>query len=377
MTSATAETIDWERVTARRLARQGLAEPLGAGPAEVVRAMCGAHAQVMSAGELSIGLRLTGATRTDVQRAIWDDRTLVKTRGPRGTVHLLPSADLPMWTGALGALPYQRPGNELMTSEQTELVVDAIRDALVDAELTQDELGEQVVARCGSWAGDRVMDAFQDKWPRWVQAMQLATWRGAMCFGPTRGRVQTFTGPQRWLPGFTPADPDEAAAELVRRYLHAYGPATPQQFARWLGVPVSWATQRFAAAGPDRVELDGVPMFQNAGDTLPDDTVSGTRLLPYFDAYGIAAQPRERVFPGRMWDRALARGQAGNYPVVLVDGIVTGVWHLRRSGKRATITVECRRPRKRAIAAEVERIEAFLGCTAELVYDTVTVGGHA
>ena len=368
---------DWERITARRLIRQGLAEPLDTGPAEVVRAMCGAHAQVMSAGELSIGLRMADGTRDDVQDAVWRHRTLVKTRGPRGTVHLLPSEDLPLWTGALGALPYKRPGNELMTPEQTEKVIEAIRDALADAELTQDELGEQVVARCGSWAGDRVMDAFQDKWPRWVQAMQLATWRGAMCFGPTRGRVQTFTGPRRWLPGFTPADPEQAAAELIRRYLYAYGPATPQQFARWLGVPPAWSATRFAAAGLDQVELDGVPMWQVAGDELPDTTVRGVRLLPYFDAYGVAAQPRERVFPGAMWDRATARGQAGNYPLVLVDGIVAGVWHLRRTGRRATITVECSRPRRKAIAAEVARIEAFLGCTAELVYDTVTVGAHA
>ena len=73
--------------------------------AGVVRAMCGAHAQVLSAAELSIGLRLDGADRDDVQRALWQHRTLVKTRGPRGTVHLLPTDDLPMWTGALAAVP--------------------------------------------------------------------------------------------------------------------------------------------------------------------------------------------------------------------------------------------------------------------------------
>src|SRR5689334_1526603 len=96
-----------ERATARRLARHGLDRPLpGASPAAVAAAVCGVHAQIMSAAELSTALRLDDATRVDVHVALRNTRTLVKTYGPRGTVHLLPSADLPMWTGALASIPY-------------------------------------------------------------------------------------------------------------------------------------------------------------------------------------------------------------------------------------------------------------------------------
>src|SRR5207302_2160283 len=85
-------------VTARRMARHALAAPAAdLGPAGVAGVLCGAHAQVLSAAELSIGRRIAGATRTDVRRALWVERTLVKTFGPRGTIHLLPAADLPMW----------------------------------------------------------------------------------------------------------------------------------------------------------------------------------------------------------------------------------------------------------------------------------------
>jgi hypothetical protein len=48
----------------------------------------GAHAQVASAAELSIGRRIGGATRDDVRRAQWEERSLVRTFGPRGTIHL-------------------------------------------------------------------------------------------------------------------------------------------------------------------------------------------------------------------------------------------------------------------------------------------------
>jgi len=96
-------SLTWAGVTARRLARHGLTESAagkgpaaGDGPADIARAMCGAHAQILNAAEHSIGRRFAGGTRTAVQRAIWTDRTLVKTFGPRGTVHLLPTADLPM-----------------------------------------------------------------------------------------------------------------------------------------------------------------------------------------------------------------------------------------------------------------------------------------
>jgi hypothetical protein len=86
--------------------RHALTEPAAdLDPADIADLLCGAHAQVLSAAELSIGRRIAGATRADVQRALWRERTLVKTFGPRGTIHLLPAADLPLWTGALAALP--------------------------------------------------------------------------------------------------------------------------------------------------------------------------------------------------------------------------------------------------------------------------------
>jgi Winged helix DNA-binding domain len=94
---------------------------------------------MLSAAELSIGRRIAGATRADVQRALWQERTLVKTFGPRGTIHLLPTADLPMWTGALSARPPSvpmHPEGVRFTGEQAEEVIAAIGAALADTELT-------------------------------------------------------------------------------------------------------------------------------------------------------------------------------------------------------------------------------------------------
>ncbi|PRX98891.1 winged helix DNA-binding domain-containing protein [Allonocardiopsis opalescens] len=389
---AAAHRLTWADVSARRLERAGLAAPRGAGAADeagTVAAMCGAHAQVLSAGELSVGLRMAGGTRDGVRDALWRRRELVKTFGPRGTVHLLPVRELPMWTGALAAVPAGGAAlakGARLTPEQTEQVVDAIGAALREAELTAEELDEAVVAATGPWAGDPVMPAFQGFWPRWRQALHLAAHRGELCFGANRGRKATYTSPRRLVPGFAPEAAAPALRALLRRYLHAYGPATPQHFATWLAAPRRWAAELFASMGEEvervRIAESGADGWVLAGDTEPAaEAPRGLRLLPYFDAYTVAAQPRELLFPGRAAERALAGGQAGNFPVVLVDGTVSGVWHLRRSGRRCRITVEplraLRPADERELAEQVERVGAFLGERAESAIGPISVGPHA
>jgi Winged helix DNA-binding domain len=381
--------MSWAQASARRLDRHALSAPLDdAEPADVVAAMCGAHAQLLTAAEWSIGLRLAGVTRGDVQAALWTGRSLVKTFGPRGTVHLLPTRDLALWTGALSAIPSAPNSfaNDVrLTPGQTDAVIEAVADALAGAELTADELSDAVVARTGGWAGDLVMPAFQGMWPRWRQVLPLAGMRGALCFGPNRGRKVTYTSPRRWLPGFRPAAEQPALAGLVRGYLQAYGPATPAQFAQWLGAPRRWAAELFSSlAGQlQQVQLGRTQAWLAAGDgARPSAPPRGVRLLPYFDAYVVAGRPRKLLYPGRAAERALTpSGQAGNYPVLLIDGTVGGVWHHRRSGRQLDLTVEPFGPltarHRRELDDQVQRFGEFLGGTPRLAIGTVTVGAHA
>jgi DNA glycosylase AlkZ-like len=386
--------LTWDGVTARRMARHALAEPSAElDPAGVAGLLCGAHAQVLTAAEFSIGRRIAGATRADVRRALWEDRALVKTFGPRGTVHLLPAADLPMWTGALSALPPSAPAHPegvRFTGGQAAEVIAAISDALAGPPsavegLTVDELTEAIGERCGPWAVERTMDAFQDKWPRWRQLTSTAAHHGVLCFGPDRGRKVTYSHPRRWLPGFIPAQGDAALRALVLRYLHAYGPATPRHFARWLAIPPRYAAELFdrLAGDLERVELDGELAWVAAGDTrTPAEPHRGIRLLPYFDPYVVAGQPRDQLYPGAAAVRALVpSGQAGNYPVLLVDGVVGGVWHQRRSGRKLALTVEpltgLTTAQRRELDGEAALLGAVMEATVTLTVGPVTVGPHA
>jgi hypothetical protein len=410
MTSRDAEPaqLSWRQVCARRLRGQRLTEQRpGDSPADVVAAMCGAQAQVMSAAELSVGLRMAGGTRADVRAALWQDRSLVKTYGPRGTVHLLPARDLPMWLAALAAIPV-RPDpagrNDWLTPEQTSLVVEAVGAALTSAApagggsvgggsaggglagagLTVDELDEQVVRATGSWAADLVVPAFGGMAPRWRLAISAAASSGVLCYGPSRGRKTSYVHLPGWLPGFVAADEAQALVELVTRFLRVYGPATSAQFAQWLGAPRRWAAELFDS-------MAGLLRSVRVGDTRawlpaqdPGAAVTepgGVLLLPYFDAYLIGSHPRELLFPGVAGERALARGQAGNFPVLVIDGTVAGLWHHRRSGGTVSITVEpfagLSRSQCDEVRAQADRIGVVLQARARVTFGPVTIGAHA
>ena len=130
---------------------------------------------------------------------------------------------------------------------------------------------------------------------------------------------------------------------MLRRYLTAFGPATPANFAQWLAAPRRWAADLFESIAE---ELAVVGTRRCTGVAAEDRTVrpatkpAGVRLLPYFDAYVVGCHPRARVYPGEAARRGLSGRQAGTMPVVLVNGEVAGVWHLGRSGRRLHFGVE-------------------------------------
>src|SRR5258708_23246620 len=94
-------SLTWEQVHAWRLQQQCLMPRLGRRNfIRAVESALGVQAQVMSAAELSIGARVDGLKRPDVQRALWQDRTLVKTWAMRGTIHVFAAEDLPLVVAA-------------------------------------------------------------------------------------------------------------------------------------------------------------------------------------------------------------------------------------------------------------------------------------
>ena len=124
--------------------------------------------------------------------------------------------------------------------------------------------------------------------------------------------------------------------------------------------------------------VDGETAWVSARDTAtPGEPPRGLRLLPCFDTYAYAVgNDRARLNPGLAATRA-----KGNFQVLLADGVVGGLWHQKRSGKRVTLTVEpfvrMTSARRAELDEQVERVATILGATPALTIGEVTVGGHA
>jgi len=353
----------WPEVWGRRLAQHALLAPKPMGElAAVVRAVCGIHAQVMPASELAIGVRVAGVTRQDVRVALWQRRNLVKTYGPRGTVHLFPANEVPLWMAALraNALPNEarwlaRLGMEVA---QKEAILTAIGEALDGRCLTREDLEMEVGHRVGAWATEAVSPAFGGQWPRWLVMLGAAATAGLLCFGPNQGSKVTFVRPDQWLGGWENIDGATALREVFRRYLSTFGPATHRDFAQWFGMPPGMALtlMREVAGELEEVEVEGSRAWLLACETaLSWPRAEGVvRLLPHFDGYLIGCHPRDRLVPAAWAQRVLTRGAIGNLPLVLVDGVVAGLWQQRPRGRHLEIRVEVFQPLNTDLHQELE-----------------------
>jgi hypothetical protein len=367
-------SLTWQEVWGRRLARHALLAPAPKERlVEVVRAVCGIHAQMLSAAELSVGMRMVGVTRQDVRAELWQRRGLVKTHGPRGTIHLFPADDVPLWSAALQA--NQRPNERRRLAQmgldtvQLEALVAAIGDALDGQCLTREELGREVARRVVSWATEAVSPAFGGQWPRWLIALGTAANTGLLCFGPDNGTKVTFVRPDQWLGGWAAVDGGAALREVFRRFLSAYGPATPREFAQWFGMQPggALALMRELADELDDVAIEGhrAWMLANEVESTWPVAQGAVCLLPHFDCYLIGCHPRERLVPADATKRVLTRGAIGNLPLLVIHGVVAGLWQQRRTGRRLEIGVETLRPLSPQQHQQLKAAVARIGEVAE------------
>ena len=348
---------------------------------DVAGRLAGVHAQVLSSAELTLWARVDSLTPDAFTRALWEHRTLVKTWAMRGTLHLLPSSEYPVWQAALATYRhYERPAWSRyfgVTPEELGALVDAVGTALDGRLLTREELAEEVAQLTGSpGTADRLRES-------WGSLLKPAAFRGRLCFAPNAGQNVRFTRPDSWLAdrgqGRSPTvDPGAALAEVTRRFLGAHGPATRDDLARWWGESPAAGGRMIKRLGAEvaPVEVEGQAAWALAGHVaeLEAATVSRcVRLLPGFDQYVIGAtRHSDRLLPGDFKAR-VHRSQGWVSPVLLVDGRMDGVWRHERSGRRVTVTVEpfvaVPRWARQAAEQEAERLVAYLDASLELVWD--------
>ena len=372
--------LTWARVAAWRVRQQFLDRRAPAGSLiKVASRLCGLHAQLMSSAELSVWARVDDFDREAVQRALWADRTLVKTWAMRGTLHLLPADELPLWHAALAtnrrylrAAPWKKYFG--ITLEELDRLTEAVGRALEGQVLTREALAEEV----GRLTRSR---AFASKLAKssWGTVLKPAAFTGRLCFAPSDGQRVRFTHPASWVAASGAADDHQSAPSAVtRRFLTAYGPATFHDLARWwTGGGIATARQWIASLGDDisPVDLEGLQ-----GWTLSSH-VRGLRDLPRSRARFDSCRPSTNT------SSALRSTRSSCCPASREAGCIglragsrrscssTAAWMEpggRDRGSRIEIAIEpfgtCPSWVRRAAGEEADRLAAFLDCSPSITW---------
>ncbi|AKH86945.1 hypothetical protein AA958_21560 [Streptomyces sp. CNQ-509] len=326
-----------------------------AGAEEVVARVFAVQAQDLEAAALGLRARAYGLTRTAVREALEERRTLVRGWFMRGTLHLVPAADV-HWLLALygprlvsrAARRYRDLGlDEDVYARAERVVVDAVA---AHGPLTRAELAERL-ARVGVEPGGQAP----------FHVIRRAALAGLVCHGPLRAGEPTYVALRDWLP--PPAGPqpagDAAVRELVRRYLRGHGPAAPGDFAAWSGLPPGTARRVWPEPAPYGQGAEEPP---GTGDQRPDEPgpPPDVRLLPAYDDYWLGWRDRDAAIP-RDFIRSVRPGGGQIRAAVTVNGRAAGTWTRPRPGNvQVSIFAEGPDPVAADVTAEAADVARFL-----------------
>ena len=295
-------------------------------------------------------LRKPATAVAALERALYDDRTLVRTLCMRRTMFVVPLDLVAVVQAACtdALVPGERRRLVRMLEENgiagdgaawlREVEAKAVAELDARGEATASELSKVVpgfreqlsVGEGKTWAGTmgvstRVLFLLSTE-QRVVRGRPRGSWTSSQ---------YRWSPMKEWLPGgVTPMPADAARAELVRRWLTTYGPGTTGDIKWWTGWTVGQTKAALAAVGAVEVELD-----EGTGWLLPDDDRVVRRpapwvaLLPSLDPTTMGWQQRGWYLGDHgpaVFDR---NGNAG--PTVWVDGRIVGGWSQRRSGEIA------------------------------------------
>jgi len=342
--------------------------------------MVGLHSTDPATVFLAAAARLKRPTVEGVERALYDERTLVRTLCMRRTLFVLPVELVPVVQAAVteALVPGERKrtvrmieeagiardGNRwLRRAEKETLAAIEAAGEITGADLSKavPRLREQIPYGEGkTWAGKMGMTtrvlfllACEQKV---VRGRPQGSWTS------TRYRWAPMTA---WIPEELPTPkPDEARAELARRWLAAFGPATAADLKWWTGWPLGRTRQALAAVDTVDVELeDGRAGLLLAGDEGPMRAPAPwAALLPSLDPTTMGWAERDWYLgPHRpaVFDTS---GNAG--PTVWWDGRIVGGWTQRPDGEIVWRVLEdIGADARRAVEREVERLERWLDGT--------------
>ncbi|MEU2239938.1 winged helix DNA-binding domain-containing protein [Streptomyces sp. NPDC018338] len=396
---------------ARLAVRHRLAPAARAATAEEVgESLVALHGTDPASVFLAVGARLAGGgagTVATVERALYEDRSLVRMHGMRHTVFVVPTSLAPAVQSSTtrpaavreraSLLRHLAEGSSFDSAWLAETERLVLAELAVRGEATGTELGSAVPRLRATYVygpGTR-QEGVQSVASRVLRVLGM---EGRI----VRGRPQgTWTSSRfRWSPEPAsveerpPVAPAEARAELIRRWLAACGPASEADLKWWTGWKVTDVRGALAAVGAVAVTLSGPGpgagpgsragsgsgsrsssksssgSGSGSGETgfvLPDDLdpvpapEPWAALLPALDPTAMGWQARDWYQDPE--HRPALYDRSGNIaPTVWWDGRIVGVWAQRPDGEIVhRLLADVGGDAVRAIGVEAARLAAWVG----------------
>jgi hypothetical protein len=314
---------------------------------EVARSLVGLHGTDPASVYLAASARMSAPEFGEVERALYEERELVRILGMRRTMFVLPKEVAGVVQAACSnAIAMKERRKLVQLLEQAGLGSDAstwlneVQDAVMSALVAR---GEALAAELSKEVPELRQQLVVGRGTKWEAPLAVSTRilfllaaEGRIIRGRPGGSWTSsqyrWTTLESWLPeGLTEWPLEAAQAELTRRWLAAFGPGTASDLKWWTGWTATEVKRALGRVGPVEVELDGERGFVLEDDVdrvaTPGPWVA---LLPSLD-------PTVMGWYGRRWylgehgsalfDRS---GNAG--PTVWCDGKVIGGWAQRRDG---------------------------------------------
>jgi len=363
-----------------RLARRHAVHPSHRLPdvESATRAMTVLHSTEPATVYLSLFARVDGLEVGDVDRALYADRTLVKQLAMRRTLFVFPRDLLPAaWGSAsarVAANEWQRIAKDAARAglaadgdgdawlkTAREAVLDALADGPAGAQELREgipELAGKVVISPGTTWGGEVPIA-----PRVLTQLGAS---GEIVRGANAGHWRisrpSWSSMADWLGSVPePLTEPEGYAELTRRWLSTFGPATTLDLKWWLGSTLTAARRALADVGAVEVTVDSGQAWLLPDDLEPvDEPAPWAALLPVLDPTVMGWKERDFYLgphAERLFDR---NGNAGT--TAWWDGRVVGCWIQDDAGVvHLRLAEDVPTEGRAALAREADRLTDWLG----------------
>jgi hypothetical protein len=348
----------------RRLTTHHLVSPDFKNAGEVVRWFGAVQAQDFFASLWAVGQRMKKAVEADVERAI-AERQIVRSYPMRGTLHFTPAEDL-RWM------------LKLMTPRIIAKSAKLYRDASLNSAVFKKSASifERALQGENQLTREEMYEVLEEnkiatKNYRGLHILGHLSQEGLICFGPRKGKQQTFALLDEWIPGSNTLTREESLARLTLSYFTGHGPATLQDLVWWSGLTVAdiKAGIEMVQSKLSQEDIDGATYyFADAAVRKPSNAL----LLPVYDEYTVAYKERHLLLDEKA---AKSLKQINNLVftnTVVIDGSVVGVW--RRTIKKEKTLIEINpliklaTAQKEDIEAAAERYGKFIGLKPEVVY---------